>query len=92
MVARISIVASPMVTLLKEREPRYRKRLLAASAGAAPVVVPTAAVSDGGEMSAPKSDKATSAPKKPKPGVSSKGKKGNTSKRPVNKGTKRTSR
>lgn len=85
-------VASPLVTIWKEREPRYRKRLLAASAGAAPVVVPAATASDAGVVSAPKTDRSTSAPKKPKPGVSSKGKRGNTSKRPVNKGTKRTSR
>ena len=91
-------VASAMVVLWKEREPRYRKRLLAASAAGGQVMLevddfdgdaPATAGSSKGKTAATGSTKSAQAVQ---PRVSQKPKKGKTSKRPVAKGTKRTSR
>ncbi|NLO27468.1 MAG: protein translocase subunit SecF [Actinobacteria bacterium] len=92
-------VATPLAVLLKEREPRYRKRLQAAAAGAgAAVDVGTAAEAvlpeQGAKTASAKSSGVKSNAPKPSQGrVSQKPKKGKTSsKRPAGKGTKRTSR
>ncbi len=93
-------VATPMAVLWKEREPRYRKRLVVAGAGGETVVDGVLTVGEVGVSSGAKtaSDKAAttgkSVPGKPGPArVSQKPKKGKTSsKRPAKKGAKRTSR
>jgi len=92
-------VASPMVVLLKEREPRYRKRLAAAGLGGI-VVDAGMNLDESTAVSATRAaSKATPAAAKvssgAKPGatrVSHKAKKGKTSKRPAAKDPKRTSR
>ncbi|MCL5736035.1 MAG: protein translocase subunit SecF [Actinobacteria bacterium] len=93
-------VATPLVVLWKEREPRYRKRLAAAAASAGNVMVEI----DESEMPErkPSGDARRASPgaqaqqpaiaRKPAGRVSQKPRKGKTSKRPVAKGTKRTSR
>jgi SecD/SecF fusion protein len=93
-------VASPMVVLWKEREPRYRKRLAAAGMGGGVVIdagmdvdesIPALATprsSTGG----PTAVKAASGAKPGPARVSQKPKKGKTSKRPAAKDPKRTSR
>lgn len=93
-------VASPMVVLLKERESRYRKRLVAAGAGGGIMI--DAGMDLGDASPAPatgRTPKGTSGTAEAgggaKPGsarVSHKPKKGKTSKRPAAKGPKRTSR
>lgn len=91
-------VATPLAVLWKEREPRYRKRVMAAAASGGPAV-DVAAVT--GESSPGSSTDAAStvggtakAGAKPQqPRVSQKSKKGKTSsKRPPGKGAKRRSR
>jgi SecD/SecF fusion protein len=94
-------VASPLVVLWKEREPRYHKRVVAAAAAAAgggqvEVAMSTApakaaAVSGSRAQSAPEEDSGAT-PRPAKPRVSQKPKKGKTSKRPVSKTGKRPSR
>jgi len=89
-------VATPLAVLWKEREPRYRKRLVAAgSAGG--MTVDAGAVALGGNGSAEAksaSGKATGAAQAVQPRASQKPKKGKTSnsKRPPAKGAKRTTR
>jgi SecD/SecF fusion protein len=93
-------VATPLAVLWKEREPRYRKRLVAAAAGAGTVGEVSAMVADadGSAGSKAASNKTGAASKtangRPKQaGVSQKPKQGKTSnKRPATKGAKRTSR
>lgn len=92
-------VATPVAVLLKEREPRYRKRLQAATAGAGAAVDVGAAADavlpkQGAKTASGKSSGVKSnAPKPPQGRVSQKPKKGKTtSRRPAGKGTKRTSR
>jgi len=93
-------VAAPMAVLLKEREPRYRKRLAMAAAGEGIVLdagvsaeKPTKAVQPAGGTKASK----PGGSKKPSTGtrsasVSQASKKGKTSRRPASKDSKRTSR
>ncbi|MBN1321874.1 MAG: protein translocase subunit SecF [Thermoleophilia bacterium] len=91
-------VATPLAVLWKEREPRYRKRLLAAAAGMNGGVDVGAVAAEGpskaGVKTAPApagGAKTTTKPQQPR--VSQKPKKGKTtSKRPAGKGAKRTSR
>jgi SecD/SecF fusion protein len=98
-------VAVPLAVLWKEREPRYRKRLVAAAAGGAPVDDLDLAVSDAGAEPAlkaatgkatqPKAGQAgkASGGKRPQGGVSSRPQKGKTSsKRPSGKAAKRKPR
>jgi SecD/SecF fusion protein len=84
-------VAAAMVTLWKEREPRYRKRLAAAAAAAGGQVVV-----DLDESAAEVKTSAVTSKPAPKKGtqvrVSPQGKKGKTSKRPAAKGAKRSTR
>lgn len=94
-------VAAAMVTLWKEREPRYRKRLAAAAATSAGQVTvdldatePDADVRSTSEIAKEKTREAKSAAKAKgsQAKVSQQGKKGKTSKRPAAKGTKRSTR
>jgi len=91
-------VASPMLVLWKEREPRYRKRLAAAGMGGAvigtAINVGEAAVASAprGEAKAAGAAKASAGGKPVSARVSPKGKKGKTSKRPAGKNPKRSSR
>jgi len=99
-------VASPMVVLWKEREPRYRKRLAAAAAGVGGHMIMEVQRPDLSEdvvggtekgKAAPAGSSVTSRPstssaKAGQARVSQRPKKGKTSKRPVAKGSKRTSR
>ena len=85
-------VATPLAVLWKEREPRYRKRLVAAGAAGADVALePTAIV-----QSAPNGGKAAAArgsSKAVQPRASQKAKKGTaSSKKPAGKAPKRTPR
>jgi SecD/SecF fusion protein len=85
-------VAATMVTLWKEREPRYRKRLVAATAGGVGQIsmdIDEAAL-EGARPKVKTSAGATQPAVQQR--VSQKPKKGKTSKRPVAKGTKRTTR
>jgi SecD/SecF fusion protein len=89
-------VATPLAVLWKEREPRYRKRLMAAGA-AGDTTIDTGLVavdSNGGTASTTTSKKATGAAQAVQPRASQKPKKGKTSssKRPPSKGAKRTTR
>ena len=89
-------VASPMVVLWKEREPRYRKRLVAAGTAGQVVldVEEPRSASRPAEAATPRSSASGSGggSKPAQARVSQKGKKGKTSKRPAAKGKKRTSR
>jgi len=93
-------VASPLLTIWKEREPRYRKRLLAATVGGGEVALTAnmlGSLSDaeamGGRETGTPARKTSVVPAKgPQPRVSGKPNRGKTSKRPVGKGPKRTSR
>jgi SecD/SecF fusion protein len=98
-------VATPLAVLWKEREPRYRKRLVAAGAGggsfdAASLVADELPTQSASKVASPKTTSAKAATpakapvKKPaQAGVSQKPKNGKTSnKRPAAKGGKRTSR
>ncbi len=97
-------VAAPLVTIWKEREPRYRKRLAAAGADGATVVEAGGGAaasasamelaSPAGTVTAPAAASAstTTAVKQGQAKVSPKPKKGKTSKRPPGKNPKRTSR
>lgn len=92
-------VASPMVVLWKEREPRYRKRLAAAGIGGMVIGAGPVLDESGGASTSPRAPKGTpiaakaSGGAKPGPArVSQKPKKGKTSKRPAAKDPKRTSR
>lgn len=96
-------VASPMVVLWKEREPRYRKRLAAAAAAAAAsaggeLVVDTAEgsrIMGASIQNVPEEEatgRTTVGQKPVQARVSQKPKKGKTSKKPAAKATKRTSR
>ncbi len=91
-------VASAMVVLWKEREPRYRKRLVAAAAAGGQVIVEVDDSDEGRPIVTGASKGQTAAAgasgsaKAVQPRVSHKPKKGKTSKRPVAKGTKRTTR
>lgn len=96
-------VAAPLVCIWKEREPRYRKRLAAATAGGGPVIEVDAAVADtGGPSTLETTDSSgssaatgsgSSGAKKPTQAkVSQKSKKGKTSKRPPGKNPRRKSR
>lgn len=91
------LVATPLVVLWKEREPRYRKRLVAAGA------LPTGTVSLSGEIDGalpdqksevlPSAASSVSSAQKPRPGVSQKAKKGKSqSKKAAQKSSKRQSR
>jgi SecD/SecF fusion protein len=89
-------VATPLVVLWKEREPRYRKRLVAAAAGGADITVD---VGGSTSSSVAESGRGQRAPGTPKPvsqkavqpRVSQRRKKGKTTgKRPPGKGGKRT--
>jgi SecD/SecF fusion protein len=97
-------VAAPLVTIWKEREPRYRKRLAMAGADGVTVVEVGGGADAGapamelaspaGTVAAPAAASASTATAA-KPGrakVSRKPKKGKTSKRPPGKNPKRTSR
>jgi SecD/SecF fusion protein len=88
-------VATPLAVLWKEREPRYRKRLVASGA-AGDATINTGLVTIGSDsMSTPKngSTKTAGAAKAVQPRASQKPKKGKTSgKRPAAKGAKQTSR
>jgi SecD/SecF fusion protein len=81
-------VASTMVVLWKEREPRYRKRLAAAAGAGGQVILE---VEESGSA-APAAENSAGSAKVFQTRVSQKPNKGKTSKRPVTKGTKRTSR
>lgn len=93
-------VASPLVVIWKEREPRYRKRMVAAGAaaggGQVEVAVPTTtrkpAAASGSKTQPVAEETSGTAPRTTKPRVSQKPKKGKTSKRPVSKTGKRPSR
>ncbi len=93
-------VASPLLTIWKEREPRYRKRLIAAAAGGGGVLLTASAMSSapevgtsGGIDSSARGKSPKTVPAKgPQPRVSAVPKKGKSSKRPPGKGPKRTSR
>ena len=91
-------VASPLLTIWKEREPRYRKRLLAAAAGGGEVVLPvgvsaaTIAVSGGGGSGTSGRTQKSTPAKGPQTRVSARPKQGKSSKRPPGKGPKATSR
>ncbi|MBN1629000.1 MAG: protein translocase subunit SecDF, partial [Thermoleophilia bacterium] len=89
-------VATPLAVLWKEREPRYRKRLVVAGA-AGDMTVDAGAVSPGGKTAAEAksaSGKAAGAAQAVQPRASQKPKKGKTSssKRPPAKDAKRTTR
>jgi SecD/SecF fusion protein len=85
-------VATPLAVLWKEREPRYRRRLVAAGAAAADIALEPAAL----VQSAPNGGKAAAAKSSSKavqPRASQKAKKGTTSgKKPAGKAPKRTPR
>lgn len=93
-------VATPLAVLWKEREPRYRKRLVAAGAGGVTIDDSDIVVSGVPASSATKSASARAgatgkavAGKQGQSGVSTKPKKGKTSsKRPTGKTAKRTTR
>jgi SecD/SecF fusion protein len=94
-------VAAPLVVLWKEREPRYRKRLMAAGPGGTAIAVVDAefAAADARQEPAVRGSAAkgttvsTTAPAKPgQARVSQTPKIGKTSKRPAGKNPKRTSR
>ena len=97
-------VATPLVVLWKEREPRYRKRLLAAGAGGPDVVFePAVAIVEPGNGSKGNGSKAADKTPVVKPGVagapqprasqkSKKGKTTSTSKRPPAKAQKKPTR
>ena len=94
-------VAGPLVVLWKERESRYRKRLAAAGAGGATVMIGEAELgaADGGQKATvrdaggkAKTSSKTAAVKPREARVSQTPKKGKSSKRPTGKNPKRTSR
>jgi SecD/SecF fusion protein len=93
-------VASPMVVLWKEREPRYRKRLVAAGAGVGMVIDTAIDVDESTDASAsqrapkgaPAVAKSSGGPRPNPVRVSHKPKKCKTSKRPAAKDPKRTTR
>ncbi len=92
-------VASPLLTIWKEREPRYRKRLLAAAGGGAVLLTASAMAgasdvetSRGVDSRARDRSQKQVPAKGPQPRVSAVPKKGKSSKRPAGKGPKRTSR
>jgi SecD/SecF fusion protein len=86
-------VASPLVVLWKEREPRYRKRLAVAGAGAGVVLedgvvqvdLETPVVATSSAPAAPATRPSGGQPKPKQSAVSQKSKKGKTSKRPPGK-------
>jgi SecD/SecF fusion protein len=84
-------VATPLAVLWKEREPRYRKRLVAAGAGGVDVEIESVATPDRGAAKAPV---AKAGPQKAvQPRAAQKPKKGSTSgKKPAAKAPKRTPR
>jgi SecD/SecF fusion protein len=93
-------VATPLAVIWKEREPRYRKRLVAAGAGGGSIDTTgfgadQPAAPSASKTVAAKTSSVTKAPvkKPPQAGVSQKPKNGKTSsKRPAAKGAKRTPR
>ncbi len=91
-------VATPLVVIWKEREPRYRKRLVAAGAGAGGDIALDAGIAasvaaSGGGKAAERAASKPGAAKAVQSRVSQKPKKGKTSsKRPTSKGPKRTAR
>lgn len=86
-------VATPLAVVWKEREPRYRKRLVGAGAGGAEIVVePAVAAAEAGTTGGKAPGKAA-AGQAVKPRAQQKPKKAKTqSKRPAGKAPKRTSR
>jgi preprotein translocase SecF subunit len=86
-------VATPLAVLWKEREPRYRKRLVGAAAGGAEIVVEPGVAAVETRAGADKTVSKVGAGQAVKPRAQQKPSKGKTqSKRPAGKAAKRTSR
>ena len=91
-------VATPLAVIWKEREPRYRKRLLAGAAAAGDVVVDTGLVAaegasaSGGRAVSGKAGGSSQPAVQPRASQKSKKGKTSSSKRPPAKGAKRTTR
>jgi SecD/SecF fusion protein len=86
-------VATPLAVLWKEREPRYRKRLLAAAAGGADIALEPAAVTPALQNGTKVTNGAKNTGKAVQPRASQRPKKSTTSgKKPAGKAPKRTPR